>query len=539
VMLGEGTTMQIAAADKSLGRGPDGAEHWPVPRRQAWFAFVMAFLLMVFDYMDRQVVVSMFPALKAEWGKRDHEVLPYHWSDVSVRHADYRRLNALLEQVLPQLAAALGDIHAERRSVRYWRVVAGTWLRYFIGVVYDRFRTLEAALERGCIEGLPVVRCEPWQRVPRTITDFLHDVSTDEGNQHLFGMLGALMAPELVRVVGSEGFSRHEEGRGAREWASVAAFMASRGLSKLSSRRVVVSLAYCTAGEIAKLGLQLGGMPLFPIPRFRPRAFAIDASKRNRLVLDLGNDRFSRVLAVLLKECLPSAYLEGYAALSRLARRVFPKSVDAIVDDNALHMNDVYKIWGASAIEGGARLAICQHGGFYGSGEWNDDEVHEKAVSDVFLNWGWEHTPTSRPLPSPVLSRLLAQPKASGETPDRVAWISNMFPRYASSQRSMPVSSEALGHIEDQIAFFRCLPPTLRSRLWLRPYHKDWDWGFLARLEEENIEPAPEADRRTLLRRLSFVAGRGLPVRPVLRVAGRRWRGRGRRRGRPGRGGDG
>jgi hypothetical protein len=51
--------MQIIAADKSLGTGPDGAEHWPVPRRQAWFAFVMAFLLMVFDYMDRQVVVAM------------------------------------------------------------------------------------------------------------------------------------------------------------------------------------------------------------------------------------------------------------------------------------------------------------------------------------------------------------------------------------------------------------------------------------------------------------------------------------------------
>jgi hypothetical protein len=42
-----------------------------VPRRQAWFALVMAFLLMVFDYMDRQVVVAMFPALKAEWDLSD------------------------------------------------------------------------------------------------------------------------------------------------------------------------------------------------------------------------------------------------------------------------------------------------------------------------------------------------------------------------------------------------------------------------------------------------------------------------------------
>ena len=66
--------MQIAAADKSLGTDPTRAEHWPVPRRQAWFAFVMAFLLMVFDFMDRQIVVAMFPALKAEWGLSDKEL---------------------------------------------------------------------------------------------------------------------------------------------------------------------------------------------------------------------------------------------------------------------------------------------------------------------------------------------------------------------------------------------------------------------------------------------------------------------------------
>ena len=66
--------MQIAAADKSLGTDPTRAERWPVPRRQAWFAFAMAFLLMIFDFMDRQIVVAMFPALKAEWGLSDKDL---------------------------------------------------------------------------------------------------------------------------------------------------------------------------------------------------------------------------------------------------------------------------------------------------------------------------------------------------------------------------------------------------------------------------------------------------------------------------------
>src|SRR5689334_10195763 len=42
--------------------------------RAAWFAYAMTVALMVFDYVDRQVIVSMFPFLKAEWGLSDKEL---------------------------------------------------------------------------------------------------------------------------------------------------------------------------------------------------------------------------------------------------------------------------------------------------------------------------------------------------------------------------------------------------------------------------------------------------------------------------------
>src|SRR6185369_13363138 len=45
----------------------DPADHRPAPRRYAWSVFAIIFALMVVDYVDRQVVVSMFPHLKAQW----------------------------------------------------------------------------------------------------------------------------------------------------------------------------------------------------------------------------------------------------------------------------------------------------------------------------------------------------------------------------------------------------------------------------------------------------------------------------------------
>lgn len=43
-------------------------------RRQAWFAFAMTIALMMVDYIDRQVIVSLFPHLKSAWGLSDKQL---------------------------------------------------------------------------------------------------------------------------------------------------------------------------------------------------------------------------------------------------------------------------------------------------------------------------------------------------------------------------------------------------------------------------------------------------------------------------------
>ena len=52
----------------------DPAQHRPAPRRYAWSVFAVVFALMVVDYIDRQVVVSMFPHLKAAWSLSDGQL---------------------------------------------------------------------------------------------------------------------------------------------------------------------------------------------------------------------------------------------------------------------------------------------------------------------------------------------------------------------------------------------------------------------------------------------------------------------------------
>ena len=50
------------------------ADGYLIGRGQAWFAFAMTIALMLFDYIDRQVIVSLFPYMKADWGLSDKQL---------------------------------------------------------------------------------------------------------------------------------------------------------------------------------------------------------------------------------------------------------------------------------------------------------------------------------------------------------------------------------------------------------------------------------------------------------------------------------
>ena len=45
-------------------------------RRSAYTIFILLFLLYMFDYIDRMVIVSLFPFLQRDWGLSDTPVWP-------------------------------------------------------------------------------------------------------------------------------------------------------------------------------------------------------------------------------------------------------------------------------------------------------------------------------------------------------------------------------------------------------------------------------------------------------------------------------
>ncbi|WP_433705022.1 MFS transporter [Paraburkholderia sacchari] len=68
-----GTTMNVIPNDHEASGASENSGYL-TNRRQVWFAFAMTFALMFFDFLDRQVIVSLFPHIKSEWHLSDKQL---------------------------------------------------------------------------------------------------------------------------------------------------------------------------------------------------------------------------------------------------------------------------------------------------------------------------------------------------------------------------------------------------------------------------------------------------------------------------------
>lgn len=67
--------------------GPDRSNGYLLSKGYSWYVFVLLYLLYMFDYIDRMVVVSLFPFLQKDWGLTDTQcgllVSAVYWSIVA------------------------------------------------------------------------------------------------------------------------------------------------------------------------------------------------------------------------------------------------------------------------------------------------------------------------------------------------------------------------------------------------------------------------------------------------------------------------
>lgn len=407
-------------------------------------------------------------------------VAPYHWDDRLKLHKDYLYLQGLYEELLGELVTQLNALHRVDFSLRYWRIIVGPWLGYFIQMLFDRWSMLRQVLRDNDIAGVRVLQNPEGEQVPNDMSAFTLMFIGDDWNELIYGQILQWLDVPVEGIAAKNQTVPECTFRVGR--VSVASRL-KRSLASIASQFFGVFCreneyffitSYLGVRQEMLLQLKLGQIPKLWRPVAAPKSLYNPVARQWQLPGDVGNDEFATLARALIPRHIPKAYLEGYRALLSLTGNLpWPKRPKAIFTSNSFNADDVFKAWAALKVETGSPLIVGQHGGNYGMALWGFTEDHQVAIADRFLTWGW-NLPESNKL-TPIGNFKGFVKRVSPDKEGIALLVELAMPLYSYHMYSVPVAAgQWLSYFDDQCRFVAALPEELRDQLLVRLYSHDY-----------------------------------------------------------------
>jgi putative transferase (TIGR04331 family) len=428
------------------------------------------------------------------WQDLDYEVVPYHWDDRNKLYNDNKDLSVIYESTLTALADKLNEVHGVNRSLRYWRILIGPWLGYFIQILFDRWYMLRRAAAICEFDIVRVIKRKEGDGVPNDMADFTSMFVEDDWNDMICGKILHFMSIPLVNVKKESacenlrtctGYDNKTAHTGVKErlYRIVARFYPF--LTRPDEYFFISS--YLSIKQDFLLQIKLGQIPkLWRSPPLQK--FGYSASARNwsltlpdtQMVEELTD--FRALVSSLVPKNIPTAYLEGYPAIKKIASRLpWPRQPKLIFTANCWNSDDLFKIWAAEKTDQGVPLVLGQHGGNYGIALQNFNEELQISISDRFLTWGWEDF-AQKKLKSIGILKGFDNKKIQFDKRGKALLVEFTMPRYSYHMFSIPVAAgQWEEYFEDQCRFVNALPEELRRELLVRLPMADYGYSQSSR----------------------------------------------------------
>lgn len=425
-----------------------------------------------------------------EWEGLKFQFLPNRWDDRERLDRDIAYCVRAGEHLVEVLAAYLNEVHGVSHESRYWRILLGFWLHYYVHDLYTRYLNVREALEVFPDIRTLTLAPECWI-TPRDTAESVALYDSDRYPLQLYA--------QILRAVGRGEPSRAAEfspsltvaarlnaTAGLRAWARRGV---RRGLKWIQPRRGL-DIALCDLNVSWRHVWSVvrgSGFRAWPFLESLPAGAEAEREvgpRRDGLGALKGEDEFERVLISTLPFTFPTVFLEGHARAREVSLAHWTQVPKVVVSSLGWVFNEPFKLFAAECAERGSRLLGVQHGGVYGLGKNVAGEVLERAITDRWYAWGWADLasdPKVRNLPHPGLSAL------AGTTPnvraDQILYVSTDFPISTSRLHNSPIENQYEEYFTWRLKFIGALSEPVRERLFVRLYPIDFGWTQSQRLK--------------------------------------------------------
>lgn len=411
-----------------------------------------------------------------KWSQLDFNILPYHWDDRNKMFEDYSYLQTFYEELLLDLSVKLNVIHGVSYSLRYWRIIVGPWLGYFVQVLFDRWTSVQQAINEYEISGTIVLTGDFNEFVPCDMKAFVDFIIDDKWNHFIYATI-------LKKYTSVSCITRYSKKINSISTNNVkiktlkqrfrALYM--KGMGLFVKRNDAFFLAtYLPVFDEILLAIRMRQAPQ------KWLSVSVDVSgvkkeQRQWELMSESSSNFEVFAREMVSKQIPTAYLEGYKKLIEQTKNLqWPKFPKLILTSNSCNSDDVFKAWAAGKVEKGTPLVIGQHGGHYGTGKYSFNEEHEIAICDYYLSWGWgEDNKKIIPI-GQITGKKPLNTNNSGKT--KALLVTTTVPRYSYWMYSIMVSRQFLDYLNYQCRFIESLPNEIRDSLVVRLYSNDYGW---------------------------------------------------------------
>lgn len=444
---------------------------------------------------------------KDSWSKLNYELVPYHWDDRDKYYEDYKYLSEVYERYLIVLSKTLNNIHGFNYSVRYWRIIIGPWLRFFIDTIYDRYCSIKSTIEAGNVSSTLIMASDIDEWVPKDYNQFYQTFTTDQWNHFIYSEIIKLVGGISYELIGERNHPNVNYNKRiyGGKLGRIKNYIVNGYVRIIPDRfnSVLFISSYFDLKNLIKLQLKLGQLPYSHGPILEITDNKVNMVLRDQLKIKSESNEFEKILNKLIPLQMPQSYLEEFRNLKIRADKYYPKKVKSIFTANSYSHDDIFKIWAASQVEKDVKLFIGQHGGNLGTCLWSQREDHQIEISDKYFSWGWDKYNDAKVKSLSAGKLLHLSNRFSSKSSGQVLSILASLPRYFYCSYSIPTAGQFLNYFNYQVDLTKLFEPELLKIYKLRFDSPDFGWDLKSRFIDKGLEENIEQNNIKLLDRLA------------------------------------
>jgi len=394
-----------------------------------------------------------------------------------------KSLEGIYERLLPVLAQTFNDIHGVSFSTRYWRIVIGPWLLFYLHTVHDKYTQINILKQKSpdfttiCLDESSFV-------TPDDTLTFANLMTWDAYNLQLYSQLFHILgykfptkkiAVKLDLEVKRTNFVRPKTMGNRIIWLLIDLI----DRVSVKRRKIVFESVYFPKAALIKLMLKMKGnfWPYVGSDKLRGNLPCNKDVRKEIASIKFGDNEFERMLLPLISTGLPKSMLEGFLSNKvNISRKcIYPPK--AIMSAIGWYFNEEFKMYAAQCADNGTALFGVQHGVGYGMLKYLFLEEYELSITDKYFSWGWTRNDCHakvEPLPATKLVKERSRKRSQGS--NDILYVTDFFNRF---MMIYPLRADLWkDYFDRQSVFLSHLSQRVKEHLVIRPSREDGGMDF-------------------------------------------------------------